>query len=76
LPSCVKVVNIGYYPNLSRFEFNPGTRLENITIDARNSYDVINYILSTFVGNYTTNLEITNVGDNFYLSESVCRQLT
>lgn len=76
LPNCVKVINISYYPNLTRFEFNTGTQLTNLTIDGRNNKDIIEYIINNFVGTYTTNLEITNIPDNFWLSEDVCRKLT
>ena len=76
LPNCVKVANIHYYPNLTRFEFNDGTQLTNLTIDGRNNNTIIEYILANFVGSYTTNLEITNIPNNFWLSESICRKLT
>lgn len=75
LPNCVKTINISYYPNLTRFEFNDGTQLQNLTIDGRNDNDIIEYILDKFVGSDTTNLEITNVPSDFWLSEQVCRKL-
>lgn len=76
LPNCVKIVNINHYPNLTRFEFNDGTELQNLTIDGRNPNTIIEYILTNFVGTYTTNLEITNIPENFWLSEDTCRKLT
>ena len=76
LPSCVKIANINHYPNLTRFEFNAGTELTNLTIDGRNPNKIIEYILTNFVGTYTTNLEITNLPDNFWLTEATCRKLT
>ena len=76
LPNCVKIANINHYPNLNRFEFNDGTELINLTIDGRNPSAIIEYILTNFLGTYTTNLEITNIPDNFWLSESTCRKLT
>ena len=76
LPNCIKIANINHYPNLTRFEFNDGTELENLTIDGRNPNHIIEYILTNFVGNYTTNVEITNIPDNFWLTEATCRKLT
>lgn len=76
LPNCITIANINHYPNLTRFEFNDGTELVNLTIDGRNPNDIIEYILTNFVGTYTTNLEITNIPDNFWLSEATCRKLT
>lgn len=76
LPNCITIANINHYPNLSRFEFNDGTRLINLTIDGRNPNSIIEYILTNFVGTYTTNLEITNIPNNFWLSEATCRKLT
>jgi hypothetical protein len=76
LPNCIKIANINYYPNLTRFEFNDGTQLINLTIDGRNPNHIIEYILTNFVGTYTTNLEITNVPENFWLTEDTCRKLT
>jgi hypothetical protein len=75
LPSCVKVMNVGYYPNIKQFEFNSGTELENITIDGRNKGAILDYLLDSFIGSTTTTVEITNIPDNFWLSESVCRKL-
>ncbi len=75
LPNCIKVININHYPKLKRFEFNTGTQLVNLTIDGRNPNDIIEYILSNFVGQYTTTLEITNIPENFWLTESTCRKL-
>ena len=76
LPNCIKIANINHYPNLTRFEFNDGTELENLTIDGRNPNHIIEYILTNFVGNYTTNVEITNIPNNFWLTEATCRKLT
>lgn len=76
LPNCVEVVNINYYPNLTRFEFNDGTKLKNLTIDGRNPNKIVESILSKFVGTYTDTLEITNIPDNFWLTEDTCRKLT
>lgn len=76
LPNCIKIANINHYPNLVRFEFNDGTELENLTIDGRNPNTIIEYILTNFVGTYTTNVEITNIPENFWLSEDTCRKLT
>jgi hypothetical protein len=76
LPNCIKIANINHYPNLTRFEFNDGTKLENLTIDGRNPNHIIEYILTNFVGDYTTNVEITNIPDNFWLTEATCRKLT
>lgn len=76
LPNCIKIANINYYPKLTRFEFNTGTQLTNLTIDGRNSNAIIEYILTNFVGTYTTNLEITNVPNNFWLTEATCRKLS
>ena len=76
LPNCVEIANINYYPNLTRFEFNAGTELINLTIDGRNPNAIVEYLLNNFVGTYTTVLEITNIPENFWLSESACRKLT
>ena len=76
LPNCIKIANINHYPNLTRFEFNAGTQLTNLTIDGRNSNEIIEYLLTNFVGTYTTNLEITNIPSNFWLTEATCRKLT
>ena len=76
LPKWVEVVNISYYPELKRFEFNDGTQLRNLTIDGRNDNETIEYILSNFVGTYTEMLELSNIPDNFWLSEDACRKLT
>ena len=75
LPNCVKIANINYYPNLVRLEFNDGTQLTNLTIDGRNSNSIIEYLITNFIGTYTTNLEITNIPSNFWLSEESCRKL-
>ena len=76
LPNCIEIANINYYPNLTRFEFNDGTELRNLTIDGRNPNHIIEYILTNFVGTYTDNIEITNVPENFWLTEATCRKLT
>ena len=76
LPNCIKIANINYYPNLTRFEFNDGTKLENLTIDGRNPNYIIEYILTNFVGSYTSNVEITNIPENFWLTEATCIKLT
>ena len=75
LPNCITIANINYYPNLSRFEFNDGTKLANLTIDGRNPNAIIEYILTNFVGTYTTTVEITNIPDNFWLSETTCKKI-
>lgn len=76
LPNCIKIANINYYPNLTRFEFNSGTQLTNLTIDGRNNNKIIQNILNNFIGSWTTNLEITNIPENFWLTEELCRKLT
>lgn len=76
LPNCIKIANINYYPNLTRFEFNAGTQLSNLTIDGRNSNTIIEYLLTNFVGTYTTTLEINNIPNNFWLTEATCRKLS
>lgn len=76
LPNCVEIVNMQYYPNLTRLEFNEGTELVNLTIDGRNKKEFIEYIIDNFVGSYTNTLEITNIPENFWLSEDICRKLT
>ena len=76
LPNCVKTANINYYPNLQSLEFDSGTQLTNLTIDGRNSNGIIEYILTNFVGTFTTTLEITNIPENFWLTEATCRKLT
>ena len=76
LPNSIEVININYYPNLTRFDFDAGTKLVNLTIDGRNDNSIIEYILSNFIGTYTTNLEITNIPDNFWLTENTCRKIT
>lgn len=75
LPNCVQVVNMQYYPKLTRLEFNEGTELVNLTIDGRNKKEFIEYIIDNFVGAYTNTLEITNVPENFWLSEDICCKL-
>ena len=75
LPNCVKIANINYYPNLTRFEFNDGTQLVNLTIDGRNPNHIIEYLINNFVGTYTTTLEITNIPANFWLTEAACKKL-
>lgn len=75
LPNCIETINIGYYPNLKKLEFNDGTKLNNLTIDGRNKRTYIEYIINNFVTNNTINLEITNIPDNFWLSENTCRNL-
>lgn len=74
LPNCVKIANINYYPNLRKLEFNPGTQLTNLTIDGRNPNAIIEYLITNFVGTHTTNLEINNIPENFWLSEESCRK--
>jgi hypothetical protein len=75
LPNCIEIANINYYPNLTRFEFNDGTELRNLTIDGRNPNHIIEYILTNFVGTYTDSIEITNIPENFWLTEATCRKL-
>ena len=75
LPNCITVANINYYPKLTRFEFNTGAQLENLTIDGRNSNQIIEYILSNHIGSYTKTLEITNIPDTLWLSENTCKKL-
>lgn len=75
LPNCIEIANINYYPNLQRLEFNTGTELVNLTIDGRNPNHIIEYLLNNFIGTYTTNLEITNIPENFWLTEIACKKL-
>lgn len=74
IPNCVKILNMGYYPNLYTFEINNGTKLENLVIDGRNDSKWIDYILNSYIAqNENTIIRIINIPeDGIWLSEDTC----
>lgn len=74
IPICVKILNMGYYPNLNTFECNNGTKITDLVIDGRNSEEFINKIIYNYLSTQDgSTVYIVNIPDEgIWLEEKTC----
>ena len=75
IPNCVKILNMGYYPNLKTFECNDGTEITNLVIDGRNDSSILNTLISKYVSTKASVYIVNIPSEGLWLTEQTCNIL-